>query len=109
MLYEYTGICQHCAEDITGIIHQGKLLEQCHKCKDWPIGFRKIAGLIYVVSNPHQVGVKVGLTTKPIEQRIKGLNSTGVPGSFIPIALFPSDKPKVDEKRVHSKDRKIPN
>lgn len=103
MLFEYSGICQHCAEEITVLIHNGKVLGDCRACNEPPFNIRKIPGLIYIVSNPNQAGVKIGLTTKSIEQRIKSLNSTGVPGTFEIIALFPTDNPKVDEKRVHKK------
>jgi hypothetical protein len=41
-----------------------------------------------------------------MEQRLRSLNSTGVPGDFIPIAIFPSDRPSTDEKRVHAKLRR---
>lgn len=81
-------------------------LDQCEKCGESPIVARPIKGLIYVVSNPNQTGVKVGLTTKTMEQRLKSLASTGVPGEFIPIAIFPSDRPAQDEKKVHEKLRK---
>jgi len=41
-----------------------------------------------------------------MEQRLKSLNSTGVPGNFQTIAIFPSDNPAADEKRVHDKLRR---
>ncbi len=59
--------------------------------------------MVYVVSNSNQRGVKVGRTAKTVEQRIKDLSSTGVPGRFEPIAIFPSDKPKDAEKKAHLK------
>jgi hypothetical protein len=56
------------------------------------------------VSNPNQVGVKIGMTKKSIRQRLKSLNgNTAVAGKFEPVAIFPSDKPEADEKRVHKK------
>lgn len=106
MLIEVTGICQHCAEDVSVLMHNGTPIDDCGACGQAPFGARVIKGLIYVVSNPNQLGVKVGLTTKPIEQRIKSLNSTGVAGNFVPIAIFPSDKPAADERRVHEKLRR---
>lgn len=59
--------------------------------------------MIYIAHNPHIGGVKIGLTTKHIEERLKALSSTGVPGRFDVIAIFPSDKPKEDERKVHEK------
>ena len=103
MLYEFFGICQNCADEISITIHNGELLENCKSCKEVPFSLKHYKGLIYVVSNPNQSGVKIGLTTKTVETRIKNLNSTGVPGSFVPIVIFPSDRPKADEKKIHEK------
>ena len=52
------------------------------------------------------MGVKIGRTAKSVEERIKSLNSTGVAGEFEAVAIFPSDKPAFDEKRVHDKLKK---
>ena len=69
--------------------------------------FKKFKGIVYVISNPNQRGVKIGLTTKDINTRLKQLSSTGVPGKFSLIALFPSDHPKKDEKKAHNKLKKF--
>lgn len=106
MLLEIIGICQHCAEEVKVLMLNGEPLDECSKCAQSPFGARRIAGLIYVVKNANQVGVKVGLTTKSMEARLKSLNSTGVPGDFEPIAIFPSDKPVADERKVHEKLRR---
>jgi len=107
VLLEFTGICQHCAEEVKVLVLNGSVLAECPKCKDSPCSVRRIQGLIYVVANQMQTGVKIGLTTKSIEDRIKSLNSTGVPGTFTPIAIFPTERPKQDEKRVHEKLRRF--
>ena len=106
MLLEVSGICQHCAAEVKVLMLNGEALDECFECKQNPFSPRLIKGLIYIVSNPNQVGVKVGLTTKTMEQRLKSLNSTGVPGDFEPVAIFPSDRPSADEKRVHEKMRR---
>lgn len=106
MLLEIVGICQHCAEEVKVLLLNGQPLDDCVKCAQTPFGTRRIAGLIYVFSNPNQKGVKIGLTTKSMESRLKSLNSTGVPGDFEPIAIFPSDRPAADEKKVHEKLRR---
>ena len=103
MLIEISGICQHCAADVKVLMLNGNPLDNCGSCGESPIASRRVKGLIYVVTNPNQTGVKIGLTTKPMEQRLKSLSSTGVPGEFIPIVIFPSDRPKSDEKKVHEK------
>jgi hypothetical protein len=106
MLYEITAICQKCADPIVTLIYDGEVLERCASCGDLPFSVRAISGIIYVVRNPNQKGVKIGITNKSVEQRIKTLNSTGVAGRFQPIAIFPSERPAFDEKRVHDRLRK---
>lgn len=103
MLLEFTGICQHCAEEVSVVVLDGQVIDKCHACSEIPFAVNKVKGLIYVVSNPNQTGVKIGLTTKSLDQRIKSLNTTGVAGSFVPIAIFPSNRPKLDEQKVHDK------
>lgn len=103
LLYEFKGVCHHCAEEQTVLIHNGELMADCPGCGASPFGFRKLGGMVYVVTNTNQKGVKIGSTTKTVEERVKGLSSTGVPGKFIPIAIFAHDKPKDAEKRVHKK------
>lgn len=103
MLIEVSGICQHCAESVKIILYNGLPISDCSACGKSPYTTRLLKGLIYVVSNPNQTGVKVGMTTKTIEERVKALSSTGVPGTFERIAIFPSDNPLSDEKKVHEK------
>ena len=67
---------------------------------------KKFKGIIYIASNPDVTGVKVGLTTKDVNERMKQLSGTGVPGKFELIACFPSDRPKADEKKAHDILRK---
>jgi hypothetical protein len=106
MLLEVVGICQHCAEEVKVLMLNGEALDECAKCGQAPFSPRRITGLIYIVKNSNQVGVKIGLTTKSMESRLKSLNSTGVPGDFEPIAIFPSDRPAADEKKVLEKLRR---
>lgn len=103
MLTEFSGVCQHCAAEVKLLILDGSSVDDCKGCGQNPFAMRRIKGVIYILSNEHQMGVKIGLTEKTIDHRIKQLESTGVPGKFIKVAIFPSDKPKVDEKRIHDK------
>ncbi|HAT1760168.1 TPA: GIY-YIG nuclease family protein [Legionella pneumophila] len=103
MLVEFSGICQHCATEVKLLALDGFNIDDCSGCGQSPFTLRKIKGIIYILSNEHQMGVKIGLTEKTIDNRIKQLESTGVPGKFTKIAIFPSDKPKADEKRIHEK------
>ena len=103
MLFEVKGICQNCAENVNILIHNGKPISQCGSCSEDPFFIEKIAGVVYVVKNKNQTGVKIGLTSKTVEERIKQLSGTGVAGKFEPIAIFPSATPKKHEKKVHEK------
>lgn len=107
MIYEFKGVCHHCAEEVTIVLHNGELLSNCLSCEEAPFSIRQIAGVVYIVSNPNQRGVKIGQTSKTVEARVKSLNTTGVPGSFDVIAIFPTDKPKVAEKKVHTKLKRL--
>lgn len=108
MLYEIKGNCVCCASEYKLVISGSSGVHGiCPECGEKPIKFKKFKGMIYIVKNPNQSGVKVGLTTKDISFRLKQLSSTGVPGKFNVIALFPSDNPEVDEEKAHSKLRKF--
>ena len=103
MIYEIKGLCRHCAEEVAILLHNGNFVGECSSCKNDPFEASPIKGVVYIVSNPNQTGVKIGITSKSVEQRIKSLNSTGVAGKFDPIAIFPSDNPKKHEKKIHDK------
>ena len=103
MLLEVKGQCQACGQNYKIIITKDFLSQNCNECGESPNKIKLFKGLIYVVKNPNQTGVKVGLTTKSIEDRLKSLNSTGVPGKFAVQVIFPSDRPKEDEKKAHDK------
>ncbi len=103
MLFEIKGICQNCAEDVNILVHNGSSISQCASCGEDPFLIEEIPGVVYVVKNKNQKGVKIGITSKTVEERIKQLSSTGVPGKFEPIAIFPSATPKKHEKKVHEK------
>lgn len=103
MIVEISGACQYCAVQVKILMMDGRSLDCCSSCGEQAFIFRQLKGVIYIVDNPNQSGVKVGLTTKHIDDRIKQLNTTGVAGSFRKIAIFPSDRLKSDEKKVHEK------
>lgn len=103
MLFEVKGICKHCAEEVSVLVHNGSATSKCEACGESPFQIETIKGVVYVVKNPNQRGVKIGITSKTVEDRIKALNSTGVPGRFEPVAIFPSPTPRKHEKKVHEK------
>ena len=107
MIYEYKGVCRHCATEVSVLIHNARIVGDCPDCKNEPFELSPVAGVVYVVTNPNQNGVKIGITTKTVEERIKSLNSTGVAGSFRAIAIFPSNSPRKHEKKIHEKLLKV--
>jgi hypothetical protein len=106
MLYEIKGVCNFCAAEYKLVVAESEAHGICPECGNKPIRFKKFKGMIYVVKNPNQSGVKVGLTSKDIAVRIKQLSSTGVPGKFKVIAIFPSDHLEDDEAKAHEKLKK---
>ena len=53
-------------------------------------------GFIYILKNPSMPNIyKVGYTTNNIYQRLKELNTTGVPNKFIISSLFVVNKNEV--------------
>lgn len=89
------------------LIHNGRIVGNCPDCNNDPFELSPMDGIVYVVTNPHQRGVKIGITSKTVEERIKALSTSGVAGCFRPVAIFPSNSPRRHEKRVHGKLAKV--
>ncbi|MCF6775190.1 GIY-YIG nuclease family protein [Thiotrichales bacterium 19X7-9] len=102
MILEIDGICQVCSNKFQILLHNDVKLNNCPHCFKDPVHIKRYGGVVYVVNNPNQHGVKIGMTEKSIEARLKTLNNTSVVGSFNWVAIFPTDKPKKDEKRIHN-------
>ena len=77
---------------------------QCEICNATLASISPINGYIYVLSNPCMPNlVKIGFTTRNIEERIAELNSsTGVPEPFVIEAIFSSAEPERDEQIIHT-------
>jgi hypothetical protein len=103
MIYEIKGLCPECLEEVCVLVHNEGIISDCPKCRNDPFEFNRIEGVVYVVKNPNQSGVKIGLTRKSVEQRCKSLSSSGVAGNFAPVSIFPTDNPRKHEKVVHGK------
>ena len=63
---------------------------------------RGVAGYLYILSNPSMPGLlKIGLTTRPVLDRVEELNAaTGVPTAFKIEAYFESSNPQAHEAFV---------
>jgi hypothetical protein len=82
MIYEIKGLCPECLEEVCVLVHNEGIISDCPKCRNDPFEFNRIEGVVYVVKNPNQSGVKIGLTRKSVEQRCKSLSSSGVAGKL---------------------------
>ena len=102
MPFNFDGVCKECGAEVSITVHNGKLLNGCTECNQAPFEFSQFKGVVYVISNPLQKEVKIGMTTKSVEERAKQLAKTGVPGKFEIIAIFPSNKPDKDENSLCS-------
>lgn len=79
----------------------------CDRCDVVVLETKKYIGWVYILSNPHQQGVKIGQTKRSPADRAKQLSSTGVAGAFVVEAYFPSYRPERDERKIHEKLRKF--
>jgi len=77
----------------------------CPVCGLPIVSFRRILGVIYVLSHPRMLGLlKIGFTTRQMSERLAELNgSTSVPGPITIETLFYSDAPQEDEAKIHSR------
>jgi transposase-like protein len=105
-LLEISLTCQGCSAECrvkisTGIDAGGF---RCSACGRHLLRFRVLKGFVYILSNPKMPGlVKVGCTTRRVEERVEELNSaTGVPTPFIVEAYFASSAPEQHESEVHT-------
>ena len=81
----------------------------CRQCNLELLEDKIIFGFVYILSNETMPGlVKIGFSTRPMEERLKELNSqTGVPYPFTIEAYFGSEKPEDDEKIIHKELEKF--
>jgi hypothetical protein len=77
----------------------------CSRCGAVLLDYEPVRGYVYVLSNDHMPGlVKVGFTTRAVEERVAELNSgTAVPAPFVIEAVFPSGDPERHEQEVHDR------
>ena len=71
----------------------------------------KELGYVYILTNPSfkEDWVKIGMCSTPVEQRVKQLDSTGVPLPFEIFATMQTSKYKQAEKLIHSFISKFTN
>jgi len=119
-VYEFEVHCTECSHNF--ISHWTAPDESCMKCPKCGLcilTIKQIYGYVYVLSNPKIPSlVKIGFTTRSVENRVSELNSSsGVPMPFVIESFFTSTEPHTDEKKIHerlegyrdSKDREFFN
>lgn len=63
----------------------------------------KEPGYVYILTNPsfREDWVKIGMSSRPVEQRLKELDTTGIPLPFEIFATMKTSKYKEAEKHIH--------
>jgi hypothetical protein len=96
--------CQSCgAHTIISITPGTTRAVACSGCGVHLVEFESLRGFIYVLSHPQMPNLlKIGFTTRPVEERVAELNTTtAVPGPFVIEAVFSSSTPEQHELAVH--------
>jgi hypothetical protein len=104
-MYQIIHKCEKCGRENSFETALDDLTEiKCEYCNIVSTVIRPISGYIYILSNTCMPGmVKIGFTTRNVEERIKELNSaSGVPNSFEIEAAFISNAPAKDETKIHT-------
>lgn len=104
MPLEIKYVCSNCRKQ-QAITISGTETENilCPSCGSTMLETRFMSGYLYVLTNPAMPDlVKIGITTRPVEDRVAELNSaTGVPDKFVVEAYCESSDPATHERLVH--------
>jgi DNA-directed RNA polymerase subunit RPC12/RpoP len=97
-----SGSCSRCSRQFRLTVdHSSEADIRCTSCGEQIV--RRIAGYIYILSNPEMPGLfKIGQTTRSVVDRVAELNAaTGVPRPFVIEAWFESTDPLSHEAEIH--------
>ena len=103
-LYTFTkALCTACDKEVTEKVGDSpSTVIKCPSCSRVLAKTDRFSGIVYVLSNPaFDHLLKIGFTTRSIDERIAQLNGTNIPESFECLAAFHSHDPQSDEKRIH--------
>lgn len=103
MPFAINGSCGRCFRKFSLTVDESlQSILKCESCGEQIV--RRIAGYVYVLSNPEMPGLlKIGQTTRSVTERVVELNSaTGVPCPFVVEAWFESIDPPSHESSIHS-------
>lgn len=103
-IIEFTALCPKCDRKLPLLLecNVNPSIPKCPHCGENIV--KTIAGYVYVLHNEHMPELtKIGFTTRLVESRLAELNApTGVPPSFKLYAVFISDNPQSDERKLHN-------
>lgn len=106
-------VCPNCYQkSLVTLSLQRAASATCQYCHHVILEYEPVQGFIYVLSNDHMPDlVKVGLSHRPVQERVDELNAaTGVPSPFHIEAYFPSADPEGHEREIHRclSDARVP-
>jgi len=96
--------CSRCgAPNLVTVSQTQGNVTSCSQCRSVLLEYEPVKGYLYVLSNDQMHGlVKIGFSTRPVEERVAELNSgTAVPAPFVIEGIFPSSAPERHEQEVH--------
>ena len=100
-------ICHQCQQENIIFTESEQGVPNCSSCHTSLKYLRvvEIKGFVYVLSNRSMPGlVKIGLSTRPVAERVAELNkATAVPSPFKIEAYFACEDPALTEKLIHQK------
>lgn len=77
---------------------------RCARCKIIIVEQHVVSGYVYVFKKESMPGIlKIGMTTRTVEERIGELNGTNVPTPFQLVLKMWSQQPDIDEALVHER------
>ena len=103
-MMRFEWFCQNCLKMQAILISEDTSIKIiCADCGGTLGSVTPVLGLLYALRNKSMPGLlKIGFTTRPIEERVSELNaSTSTPQPFETAFVFTSDNPQGDESLVH--------
>ena len=104
-IYNISVQCRSCGKLNKALVWNDQEKFYCQYCGELLFRSQKPQGIIYILSHKNMPGlVKIGMTRGSIKNRVQQLSSaTGVPGKFTIEAWFVSNKPEIEEGKIHRK------
>ena len=96
--------CTHCARQLSFLLADEAMPLQCARCQTVLGKATPILGYLYALRNDAMPGLlKVGFTTRPVQERLAELNSsTTTPTPFQVVFFFACTEPQKDEVLCHA-------